>query len=288
MTTTAEVPARTLVASAIDPRYLIVFLITLVLVLGEARYGILGGYERLATTLGVCMVTEAVLSKWLRGRMANLASAYVTGISLSLLTKPQANILWPFALGAFLAIASKYVLAYRGRHLWNPSNFAIALMVLVASDSVAILSHQWGNDLRINLVIWGFGLIIAARAKVLHVTLTYVACFIVFALIRNVIVGGPVLAELAPITGPMYQLFVFFMVTDPRTTVSTRRGRIIVVAIVALVEGLIRLAGDFQLPLLRPFYVSPPILALALVGPIAMWWDLRRTARPERREGVTT
>ena len=275
----AQAPARSFVASAIDPRYLIVFLITLVLVLGEARYGILGGYERLATTLGICLLTEIVLSWWLRGKVANLASAYVSGISLALLTKPQANMLWPFALGAFLAIASKYVLTYRGRHLWNPSNFAIALMVLVAADSVAILSHQWGNDLRINLVIWVFGLIIASRAKVLHVTLAYVACFIVLALLRNAIVRGPLLAELAPITGPMYQLFVFFMVTDPRTTVSTRTGRIIVVAIVALLEALIRLAGDFQLPLLRPFYVSPPILALSIVGPIAMWWDLRRTAR---------
>ena len=278
MTASAQAPPRTLVASAIDPRYLIVFLITLVLVLGEARYGILGGYDRLATTLGVCLITEIVLSWWLRGKVANLASAYVSGISLALLTKPQANILWPFALGAFLAIASKYVLTYRGRHLWNPSNFAIALMVLVASDSVAILSHQWGNDLRINLIIWTFGLLIASRAKVLHITLTYVACFFVFAFLRNAIVGGPLLAELAPITGPMYQLFVFFMVTDPRTTVSTRRGRIVVVAIVALVETLIRLAGDFQLPLLRPFYVSPPILALSIVGPIAMWWDLRRKA----------
>ena len=265
--------------AAIDPRYLIVFLITLVLVLGEARYGILGGYDRLATTLGICLITEIVLSWWLRGRVANLASAYITGISLSLLIKPQANILWPFALGAFLAIASKYVLIYRGRHLWNPSNFSIALLLLIAADSVAVLSHQWGNDLRINLVIWGFGLVIAWRAKVLHVTLAYVACFILFALMRNAIVGGPLLAELAPITGPMYQLFVFFMVTDPRTTVSTRSGRIIVVAIVALVETLMRLAGDFQVPLLRPFYVSPPLLALAIVGPIAMWWDLWRTAR---------
>jgi len=279
VTVSAQAPARSFAATAIDPRYLIVFLITLVLVLGEAEYGILGGYDRLATTLGICLITEIVLSWWLRGKVANLASAYVSGISLALLTKPQANILWPFALGAFLAIASKYVLTYRGRHLWNPSNFAIALMVLVASDSVAILSHQWGNDLRINLIIWTFGLIIASRAKVLHITLTYVACFFVFAFIRNAIVGGPLLAELAPITGPMYQLFVFFMVTDPRTTVSTRRGRIIVVAIVALVETLIRLAGDFQLPLLRPFYVSPPILALSIVGPIAMWLDLRRTAR---------
>ena len=99
------------------------------LAVGEARYHILGGYDRLATTLAVCMITEALLSWWLRGKVANLASAYITGISLALLTKPAANILWPFALGAFLAIASKYVLTYRGRHLWNPSNFAIAKLL---------------------------------------------------------------------------------------------------------------------------------------------------------------
>ena len=129
------------------------------------------------------------------------------------------------------------MLTYRGRHLWNPSNFAIAAMVLLAADSVAILSHQWGSDIETNLVIWVFGLIIAWRARVLHVTLTYVACFIGFAVLRHFIVGGPLFAELAPITGPMYQLFVFFMVTDPRTTVSTKSGRMIVVAIVALSRG---------------------------------------------------
>jgi len=282
-TAPAQAPTRTRgigwSLSRIDPKYLIVFLITLVLVVGEARYSILGGYNRLATTLGICVATEVFLSWFLRGRIVNISSAYITGISLALLIKPQANLLWPFALGAFLAIASKYVLTYRGRHLWNPSNFAIALLLLIASSSVAVLSHQWGNDLGTNLVIWAFGLVIAWRARVLHVTLTYVACFLAFATVRHLIVGGPLLAEIAPITGPMYQLFVFFMVTDPRTTVSTRRGRILVVGIVALVETIIRLAGDFQIAVLRPLYPSPPLLALAIVGPIAMWWDLRRVAR---------
>ena len=282
-TAPAQAPTRTRgigwSLSRIDPKYLIVFLITLVLVVGEARYSILGGYNRLATTLGICVATEVFLSWFLRGRIVNISSAYITGISLALLIKPQANLLWPFALGAFLAIASKYVLTYRGRHLWNPSNFAIALLLLIASSSVAVLSHQWGNDLGTNLVIWAFGLVIAWRARVLHVTLTYVACFLAFATVRHLILGGPLLAEIAPITGPMYQLFVFFMVTDPRTTVSTRRGRILVVGIVALVETIIRLAGDFQIAVLRPLYPSPPLLALAIVGPIAMWWDLRRVAR---------
>jgi len=257
-----------------DPRYPVSFLITVILVLGEARYGILGGYDRLVTSLGVCTATELALSRWLRGRFANMASAYVTGISLALLIKPRGDLLWPFALGGFLAISSKYVLQYRGRHLWNPSNFAISLLLVLAPASVAILSHQWGNDLATNAVIWCFGLLIVSRVRMLHVTLTYVACFIALAAIRSLVVGGPLLAEIAPLTGPMYQLFIFFMITDPKTTVSTVRGRIIVAATVAAAETAIRLAGDHHVAALSPLYPAPPILALAIVGPLAKAMDL--------------
>ncbi|MGI9077386.1 MAG: RnfABCDGE type electron transport complex subunit D, partial [Gemmatimonadaceae bacterium] len=227
--------------------------------------------------LGVCVVAELLLSRFLRGRVVNLTSAYVTGISLALLIKPRAGILWPFALGAVLAITSKYVLTYRNRHLWNPSNFAICLLLLIAPESVAVLSHQWGNELFTNAVIWCIGLLVASRSRVLHVTLTYVGCFVALALLRTWIVAEPLAAGIAPLTGPMYQLFVFFMVTDPRTTVRTARSRMLVVATVALVEALIRLAGDLNVGLLAPLYLSPPLYALTIVGPIAMWLDLRRT-----------
>jgi Na+-translocating ferredoxin:NAD+ oxidoreductase RnfD subunit len=260
----------------LDPRYPIAFLITLILVVGQAGYGILGSYDRLATTLSVCVATELGLSRLLRGRFVNIYSAYITGISLALLTKPRGDLLWPFALGAFLAIASKYVLTYRGRHLWNPSNLAISLLVVIAPGSVAILSHQWGNVLATNAVIWFFGLLIVARVRMLHVTLTYVVCFVALAVLRSLVVGSPALAEIAPLTGPMYQLFVFFMMTDPRTTVRGVRGRILVAAIVALAEMVIRVAGDYHVAALAPLYPAPPILALAIVGPIAKWIDLRR------------
>jgi len=46
--------------------------------------------------------------------------------------------------------------------------------LLAAPDHVSVLSHQFGNDLTTNLVIWIFGLIIAARVGVIHITLTYV------------------------------------------------------------------------------------------------------------------
>ena len=65
---------------------------------------------------------------------------------------------------------------------------------------------------------------------------------------------------MAPITGPMYQLLIFFMVTDPKTTVHPRWGQALVVVIVAFVEMLLRL-GEV---------VYAPFYALFLVGPSAL------------------
>ena len=262
----------------LDPKHFQTFLITLVLVVGEARYSVLGGYDRLVAALGACLVTEVALSMYLRGKWPSLMSAYVSGISMALLTKPQGGVLWPFAVGGFLAIASKYVLTYRGRHIWNPTNFSISMLLLLAPAQIAILSHQWGNEIWTNLLIWGVGLVVVSRARVLHITLMYVACFLFFAVLRSSLEGLPLLPEIAPLTGPMYQLFAFFMVTDPRTTVSSRKGRLGVVFLVALVEALIRLAADRHLAMPTAFAASPPIIALFLVGPIAMWWDLRHSA----------
>jgi Na+-translocating ferredoxin:NAD+ oxidoreductase RnfD subunit len=262
-----------------DPRYLIAFLITLVLVAAQLRYHMFGGYDRLVVALAVCMATEALLSLFDRGKVVNLLSAYISGISLTLLIKPQGGALWPFALGGFLAISSKYVLRYRDNHLWNPTNFAVSALLLAAPDRISVLSHQFGNDVTTNLVIWTFGLIIAARVGVLHITLTYVASFLLLNSVRAAALGQPVLAEIAPITGPMYQLFVFFMITDPRTVVRGRRRQIIVAVLIALMETLIRFASDNGWPLPTAFNAAPAFLALALVGPVVKWLDLRRLGR---------
>ncbi len=261
--------------SSIDPRYLIAFLITLVLVAAQFRYHMVGGYDRLVLALAVCLVTEAQLSWFDRGKIVNLLSAYISGISLTLLIKPQGGALWPFVLGGFLAISSKYVLRYRDNHLWNPTNFAITALLLAAPDRVSVLSHQFGNDLATNLVIWIFGLVIAARVGVLHITLTYVASFLLLNSVRAAALGQPVLAEIAPITGPMYQLFVFFMITDPRTVVRGRGRQIVVAVLIAIMETLIRFASDKGWPLPTAFNVAPAFLALATIGPVAKWLDLR-------------
>jgi Na+-translocating ferredoxin:NAD+ oxidoreductase RnfD subunit len=279
--TDAIAPSRTAASrwwtgARVDPRYLIAFLITLVLLVAQFRYHMVGGYQRLVVALATCMAVEALLSWFVRGKIVNLQSAYISGISLTLLIKPQGGALWPFVLGGFLAIASKYVLQYRNNHLWNPTNFAITTLLLAAPNRISVLSHQWGNELTTNLVIWAFGLLIVSRVKVLHITLTYVASFFLLNGLRSVLTGQPLLPEIAPITGPMYQLFVFFMITDPRTIVRDRRWQIVVAVIIALVEALIRFASDQAWPLPVAFNVAPAFLALAIVGPLAKWIDLRR------------
>lgn len=271
-------------AAKVDPRYLIAFLITLVLVVGQLRYQLLGGYDRLVVALVVCTATEALLSWFDRGKVVNLLSAYISGISLTLLIKPQGGVLWPFVIGGFIAIASKYVLRYRENHLWNPTNFAIAALLLAAPDRIAVLSHQFGNDLGTNLVIWSFGLVIAARVGVLHITLTYVVGFLLLNSTRALLLGQPVMTEIAPITGPMYQLFVFFMITDPRTIVRGRRHQIVVAILIAVTETLIRFAADGGWPLPAGVSAAPAFYALATVGPLAKWLDLRR--QPRRATGI--
>ncbi len=283
----ASPPAAASVASAVprprsswlSPAWLISILITVILVVGEWQFSILGSYVRLAVALSVCMTTELVLSLSIRRKVPVVQSAYISGISMTLLTKPLANALWPFALGGAIAIVSKYALTWRGRHLWNPTNFAISALLLLAPGSVAILSHEFGNDLRVNAVIWTLGLLIVSRAKLLHVTGTYVIAFAVLALLRSWIIGVPFLIEFTPITGPMYQLFIFFMITDPRTTVSTRRGRILVVILIAIAEMILRLGNDHGLAWAQPFQYAPAIFALAMVGPAAMLIDLARQPR---------
>ncbi|HUG41620.1 MAG TPA: hypothetical protein VMM12_14115 [Longimicrobiales bacterium] len=257
----------------LDRRLMGPLLITLILLGAHWSYGVLRSHEAILLAIGCAVATELVLGRVLLGRLPFLASAYISGISIGILV--HSPMLWPYALGAVLSIMSKYVLRARGRHLWNPSNFGICVLLFLAPFAVAPLSVQWGNDIWPMVVIWVIGINAVWRVRRAHITLSYIAAFFVFAFVRSLLTDASFISEVAPITGPMYQLFALFMVTDPRTTVASRRGEIAVVVVVAFVEMLLRLAEVIY----APFY------ALFLVGPTAllveMGWTGRTGARAE-------
>lgn len=267
----------------LTPKWLVTILITLILVVGQVSFQILESLWVLPVAIGTAVGVEMGLSRLVRGRVGSIQSAYISGTSMTVLTQTQQGLLWPFALGAALSITSKYALTYRGKHLWNPTNLGISLLVLLAPGSVSVLSEQWGNAMGPVLVVWTVGLLVASRAKILHVTATYALAYVAFAGLRSGITGSAFVNELAPITGPMYQLFLFFMITDPATTVRSRKARMVVAVLIAAVECAIRLAGELDTgglaaSVLLPLQQAPPIFALALVGPLAKLWDLNRTS----------
>lgn len=257
----------------IDPRYAQAGLATTILVLGQILFRSVGGFDRLAVAIATGLAADVVLSLSLRRRWPNWPSVYISTLSIVILTKPSA-ILWPFALGSLISIFSKYVITWKGRHLFNPTNFGICVLLLVANEKVGLLSTQWGNSLGALALIWAWGFFVVWRASVLHVTITYLLAFLALSALRAAITGNTFWSEAAPITGPMQTLFMFFMVTDPATVVSTRRGRIGVTILVAIVELFFRLQNQLHLPGLDFVLWAPSMFALFIVGPVARFLDL--------------
>jgi enediyne biosynthesis protein E5 len=263
-----QAPAQRKPLISINNRYVAPAFITCILLAGHLSFGILESYQKTLLAIVTSISMELVLGRIFFRKWLHPASAYITGISVGILVRSPAY--WPYALCSAISITSKYVLRVKDRHIWNPSNFGISVMLFLAAETVATLSIQWGNYLWPMVVIWALGSGIIWRLHRFHITGVYVASFVVFAFLRSWITGSPWQSELAPITGPMYQLFIFFMITDPKTTVRSKRGQCVVVFLVALLEMVLRLRQ----------VVYAPFYALFVVGPAAMlveiWLDTRR------------
>jgi len=253
-----------------ENRYLAPAFITCILLAGHLSFGILESYKKTGIAIVAALLAELILGRIFTGKFPNLASAYISGISVGILVRSPA--VWPYLLCAVVSIMSKYVLRVKGRHIWNPSNFGISVLLFLAPETVATLSIQWGNYLLPMIVIWCLGSVIIYRVRRFHITATYVISFVLFAFLRSWITGSPWQSEIAPLTGPMYQLFIFFMVTDPKTTVRKKFWQCVVVFLVEDVEMILRLNQ----------VVYAPFYALFLVGPAAIlidiWFESRRPA----------
>ena len=206
----------------IDNRYLPPLLITSILLAAHLSFGILEGYDAHGAGDRTAIGAEMVMGRLTYGKWPHPASAYITGISVGILVRSPC--LWPYFLSSLISITSKYVLRVKGRHLWNPSNFGVSALLFLAPATVTVLSIQWGNVVAPMAVIWISARSSSGASAALHISATYVASFLLFSFVRSVDHRHAVAATVAPITGPMYQLFIFFMVTDPKTTVRSTAG----------------------------------------------------------------
>ena len=275
----------------IDARYHAPVFITVILVGAQVYYGVLENYtvpwlgaltggqvtsiSPTFLTILAAVGTELVLGRMAYGKWINPASAYVSGISAGILVKSPE--LWPFLLCAMISIASKYALRVNGRHLWNPTNFGVTVLLLLAPLHTASLSVQYGNVLWADVLIWTLGALILWRIGKLHIPATFALVYLLLSPLRSCATGNAWVTEVAPLTGPMYQLYMCFMITDPKTTTRRKGSQCLVAALVAVAETGLRLAPTCFAAAPELLSFDAPYLALFTVGPAAnfieIWLD---------------
>ncbi|MEM7354561.1 MAG: RnfABCDGE type electron transport complex subunit D, partial [Acidobacteriota bacterium] len=140
---------------------------------------------------------------------------------------------------AALAIGSKFLLRARDKHIFNPTNFALALMMLV-SDRVWVSPGQWGSAAFFGFLLACLGGLVVHRAARSDVTYAFLVAYSTLLFGRAIWLGDPLAIPLHQLESGAFLIFAFFMISDPKTTPETRAGRIVYAALVAVTAGVIR------------------------------------------------
>jgi len=239
MNTPAVPSGKTLVAPAaapppaprrVDPR-----LYQIATLAGLLGYGVLAlGLDvqpaTAAVTLAGALVAQGAGAWATRGRF-DPRSALISGLSLCLLLRTSSPGL--AVVAAVLAVASKFVVRVRGKHVFNPTNIAIVTMLLLTSR-VWVSPGQWGNAAVFAFLLAAAGGLVVNRAARADVTWTFLAAHAALALVRALWLGDPLAVPLHRLGNGALVLFAFFMISDPRSTPDSRAGRVLFAILVAL------------------------------------------------------
>jgi enediyne biosynthesis protein E5 len=255
-----------------DPRHFQIAALASLLAYGIGWLGFDMALSRALLILGT-----ATAAQWACERVVGLPrfeprSALISGLSLCLLLRTSDDLL--AALAAFLAVASKFLVRVRGKHVFNPTNVAIALVVLV-SGRAWISPGQWGDSAFFVFLIACAGGLVVWRALRSDVALAFLASWSAFLFGRALWLGDPLSIPLHQLQSGSLLLFAFFMISDPKTTPDTRGARFLFGTLVAgaafyLQFVLYRPSGGLILALVA---LSPlvPILDLLWPGPRYEW-----------------
>ena len=212
-----------------DPRLYQIATLSSLLVygMGWLEFDITPG--RAALLLGTVLVTQSAGDRF-EGRPANWKSALISGLSLCLLLRTNDPLL--AILAAVITIGSKFVIRFRGKHIFNPTNGGLVAMLLL-SDRVWVSPGQWGSVALFALLMACVGGLVVNRARRSDVTIAFIACYAALIFGRSMYLGEPLTIPIHRLQSGALLLFTFFMISDPKTTPDSRAGRVVFAALVA-------------------------------------------------------
>lgn len=249
-----------------DSRLHVAAVIITIHVLGQLGLHFVVGVWQILAAILTCAVLEIVITFQQKKVIVWPASAMLTGSGVALILRvvgTPANDHWStYALGVYAAVAglsllSKYLIRYRGCPLFNPSNIGlVATFIVLGSSRVEPLDFWWAPPNAWMILAYGViltgGLLITLRLRLIALAVTFWATLA--AGVGVVSASGHCMTAnwaFAPVCGvdfwrvivtsPEVYIFLFFMITDPRTVPAGRVGRVMFGAFVA-VTGTVLLA----------------------------------------------
>ncbi len=217
---------------------------------------------RLLVIIGSTLLTQYTWIKIVNGSITSLKSGLITALGLCLLLNSTS--LLTLSLAGVLAISAKYLLRFKGKHLFNPANFGIVISILLFKDAW-ISPGQWGSSAIFLFILSVLGGIVLRKVGRLETSIVFLFTLFLLEFSRTVLYQGWELEVLFhKFSSGTLLLFAFFMITDPMTIPNSQKGR--------MIWSLILAAGTFTLSTWMQIYTAP-IWVLFFMTPITIWMD---------------
>ncbi|MGH8927146.1 MAG: hypothetical protein ACRDWH_02250 [Acidimicrobiia bacterium] len=276
-----------------DPRLHLASIIISIHILGQIGLGFEVTLPQILSAILASASIEVFLTFRRTGQLVWPASAMLTGSGVALIfrvigTERGDHWGWSgwylFALVGGLSLVTKYVIRLRGSHVFNPSNVGLVLAFLIlGSERVEPLDFWWAPldqwMVAAYLIILGGGLLITARLRLLAMATTF--WLTLGAGLGLVAASGHCMTTawaLGPVCGfefwrvvmisPEVLIFLFFMITDPKTIPSGSAAR------VAFAAGLALVCSFLIAPHANEFGAKVGLLAgLVVLTPLRLLFD---------------
>jgi hypothetical protein len=226
-----------------DPRWIFTAFLGGYVLVGHFALSFNRTFFEMGLAIAVCIVLDMAYTRAATGLWLFPLSAFISGLGLAILfTAPGVG--WLMVLAAWLTITSKYLITWRGSHVFNPTNFALVALLLFSGGHVAVApAYQWGGNMWMPLAVLVLGLYIMKRVGRLPMVLAFWAVYVAGALLRAQLTHMPTVITLwATVSGGAFMLFSFFMITDPKTSPGSTRGMILFGAGIGLVDIWLQLS----------------------------------------------
>jgi enediyne biosynthesis protein E5 len=213
-----------------DPRHYQILVLLSLLTYGVRWLQFDVGVTQIIILLGGAVLAQCVCMRSRRLPTFDARSALISGLSLCLLLRT--NSILVLIVTVIVTIASKFFLTWKRKHIFNPTNFGLVLMMLL-SDQAWVSPAQWGSKLYFGFLMACLGGMVVHRALRSDVSYAFIFSYAAILFGRAYGLGDPLTIPLKQLQSGALLLFTFFMISDPKTTPDSRAGRVLFAMLVA-------------------------------------------------------